>query len=124
VLGAVLVAMLTAVLFFMVLGGVTVPNPGSVLLLAAIWLARTIAEPVRRALSGGEWFALLLLGIAVVFSLVLGVGLAWARGTELLREPSWWAASEQTAGSLPSRAADVVPAVASGAAVQPSAAGS
>ena len=80
--------------------------------------------PVRRALSGGEWFALLLLGMAVVFSLVLGVGLAWARGTELLREPSWWADSEQTALSLPSPAADVVPAVASGAAVQPSAAGS
>ena len=79
--------------------------------------------PVRRALSGGEWFALLLLGVAVVFSLVLGVGLAWARGTELLREPSWWAGSEQTAGSLPSPAADVVPAVAPGAAVQPSAPG-
>ena len=86
-----------------------------------------VAEPgvvsVRRALSGGEWFALLLLGVAVVFSLVLGVGLAWARGTELLREPSWWAGSEQTALSLPSPAADVVPAVAPGAAVQPSAAG-
>ena len=79
--------------------------------------------PVRRALSGGEWFALLLLGVAVVFSLVLGVGLAWARGTELLREPSWMAGSEQTAGSLPSPAADVVPAVAPGAAVQPSAPG-
>ena len=79
--------------------------------------------PVRRALSGGEWFALLLLGVAVVFSLVLGVGLAWARGTELLREPSWWAGSEQTALSLPSPAADVVPAVAPGAAVQPSAPG-
>ena len=67
--------------------------------------------------------ALLLLGVAVVFSLVLGVGLALARGTELLREPSWWAGSEQTAGSLPSPAADVVPAVARGAAVQPSAPG-
>lgn len=79
--------------------------------------------PVRRALSGGEWFALLLLGVAVVFSLVLGVGLAWARGTELLREPSWWPGSEQTAQTLPSSTADVVPAAPPGAAVQPSAAG-
>ena len=79
--------------------------------------------PVRRALSGGEWFALLLLGVAVVFSLVLGVGLAWARGTELLREPSWWPGSEQTAQTLPSTAPDVVSAAPPGAAVQPSAAG-
>ena len=79
--------------------------------------------PVRRALSGGEWFALLLLGVAVVFSLVLGVGLAWARGTELLREPSWWPGSEQTAQTLPSHTADVVSAAPPGAAVQPSAAG-
>jgi hypothetical protein len=44
----------------------------------------------RRALSGGEWFALLLLALALVFSLVLGVGLAWSRGAELVRWPSWW----------------------------------
>jgi hypothetical protein len=66
---------------------------------------------------------LLLLGLAVAFSLVLGVGLAWARGTELLREPSWWPGDEQTAQTLPFTAADVVPAAPSGAAVQPSAAG-
>jgi len=47
--------------------------------------------PVRRALSGGEWFALVLLAIALVLSLVLGLGVAWARGTELVRQPSWWA---------------------------------
>jgi hypothetical protein len=47
--------------------------------------------PERRALSGGEWFALLLLAIALVLSLVLGVGLAWARGAELIRRPTWWA---------------------------------
>ena len=40
VLAAVLVATLTALLFFVVLGGVSVPNPGSVLMLAAIWLVR------------------------------------------------------------------------------------
>jgi len=48
------------------------------------------ADAVRRALSGGEWFALLLLGLALVISLVLGIGLAWMRGAELVRWPSWW----------------------------------
>jgi len=48
------------------------------------------ADAVRRALSGGEWFALLLLGVALVISLVLGIGLAWMRGGELVRWPSWW----------------------------------
>ncbi len=47
-------------------------------------------EDVRRALSGGEWLALLLLGLAVLFSLVLGVGLALARGAEIVAWPSWW----------------------------------
>jgi curved DNA-binding protein CbpA len=37
----------------------------------------------RRPLSGGEWFALVLLGGALGFSLVLGVGLAWWRGMAL-----------------------------------------
>ena len=46
---------------------------------------------LRRALSGGEWFALLLLAIALLLSLVLGIGVAWARGAELVRWPSWWA---------------------------------
>jgi curved DNA-binding protein CbpA len=45
---------------------------------------------VRRALSGGEWLALLLLALALALSLVLGVGLALARGMELARLPSWW----------------------------------
>ena len=45
---------------------------------------------VRRALSGGEWFALLLLGLALVLSLVLGLGVAWARGAAFVRTPSWW----------------------------------
>ncbi len=48
------------------------------------------ADGVRRALSGGEWFALLLLGMAMLLSLLLGLGLAWARGAELVRQPSWW----------------------------------
>ena len=45
---------------------------------------------VRRSLSGGEWFALVLLGLALALSLVLGVGLAWARGAALVTRPSWW----------------------------------
>jgi hypothetical protein len=53
---------------------------------------------VRRSLSGGEWFALLLLAVAMVFSLLLGIGLAWARGTELMRQPSWVADPSTTAG--------------------------
>jgi curved DNA-binding protein CbpA len=48
------------------------------------------ATSLRRALSGGEWFALLLLAVALVLSLVLGIGVAWARGAELMRWPSWW----------------------------------
>ena len=44
----------------------------------------------RRPLSGGEWLALLLLLSAAVFSLLLGVGLAWMRGVDLFQWPSWW----------------------------------
>ena len=49
-----------------------------------------VATSLRRALSGGEWLALLLLALAMVLSLVLGLGLAWARGVALIRAPSWW----------------------------------
>jgi preprotein translocase subunit Sec63 len=45
---------------------------------------------VRRDLSGGELLALLLLGFALVLSLVLGVGVAWMRGAQLVQSPSWW----------------------------------
>lgn len=51
---------------------------------------------IRRALSGGEWFALLLLAVALVLSLVLGIGVAWARGAELVRWPSWLAEAHPT----------------------------
>ncbi len=54
---------------------------------------------VRRDLSGGEWLALLLLGFALVVSLVLGVGVAWMRGAELVQWPSWWS-EVQAAGSV------------------------
>lgn len=57
---------------------------------AAVPRPLTRQEDVRRALSGGEWLALLLLVLAVMFSLVLGVGLALARGAEFVAWPSWW----------------------------------
>jgi hypothetical protein len=58
---------------------------------AAVSVPRPAASTdVRRALSGGEWLALLLLVLAVLFSLVLGVGLALARGVELVQWPAWW----------------------------------
>jgi hypothetical protein len=53
---------------------------------------------VRRDLSGGEWLALLLLGFALLVSLVLGVGVAWMRGVELVQWPSWWSESVVSAG--------------------------
>lgn len=77
--------------------------------------------PVRRALSGGEWFALLLLALALVFSLVLGLGLAWARGTALVMPPSWWPVetSGQTAQAPAVAPADGLPASPPDAALQP-----
>ena len=78
--------------------------------------------PVRRALSGGEWLALLLLALAVAFSLVLGVGLAWSRGAEFLKPPSWLVAGGQTVMTNPPRVVDVGSALPSDAALQPPAA--
>ena len=87
---------------------------------AAVRLRPPQPLPVRRALSGGEWFALLLLALAVVFSLVLGVGLAWARGAALFTAPSWWAATQQTATVLDQPSADARPAAPPDAPLQPS----
>lgn len=44
---------------------------------------------VRRPLSGGELFALLLLVMALVLSLLLGIGLAMMQGKELFVAPTW-----------------------------------
>ncbi|MFY7694818.1 MAG: J domain-containing protein [Cyanobium sp.] len=75
---------------------------------AAAVLSRSAPVSLRRALSGGEWFALLLLAVALVLSLVLGLGVAWARGAELVRWPSWWADLHPTAiaqdGAAPGQA--------------------
>jgi len=62
---------------------------------------------VRRALSGGEWFALLLLGVALILSLVLGLGVAWARGAALINPPSWWVEKVVSVPASPSAPGDV-----------------
>ncbi len=64
-------------------------------------LAAMAAAPARRDLSGGEWLALLLLGFALLVSLVLGVGVAWMRGVELVELPSWWAGAGSMTGLGP-----------------------
>tara|TARA_Y100001968_G_scaffold201510_1_gene185046 strand:+ start:23052 stop:23606 length:555 start_codon:yes stop_codon:yes gene_type:complete len=43
----------------------------------------------RRPLSGGELFSLLLLVIALLMSLLLGIGFAIAQGRELMIRPTW-----------------------------------
>ena len=83
-------------------GGVGRPSPGR-----PMTVVSNRPEPVRRALSGGEWFALVLLAVALVLSLVLGLGVAWARGAELVRQPSWWEELQQE--SLPPEAAPAEP---------------
>ena len=45
----------------------------------------------RRPLSGGEWFSLLLLSIALLLSLVLGLGVALAQGRDWQVSPRWLA---------------------------------
>ena len=52
----------------------------------------------RRPLSGGEWFALVLLAGALILSLIVGLGLAVFQGKEWQVAPVWMT-SEQTQGS-------------------------
>jgi preprotein translocase subunit Sec63 len=91
--------------------------------LVAVQPVRTPPTPVRLTTQPAPVRrALLLLALAVVFSLVLGVGLAWARGAEFVRVPSWWPPAGQTAE--PGVAlADVSSATPPGTALQPPAAG-
>ena len=96
-------------------GGVGRPAPGR-----QVTVVSNKPEPVRRALSGGEWFALVLLAVALVLSLVLGLGVAWARGAELVRQPSWWGELQQE--FLPPEAAPAEPLSAAPAPAEPLAA--
>ncbi len=92
---------------------------GADLAAAAAAPANLPREGVRRALSGGEWLALLLLGLALVFSLVLGVGLALARGVALVQWPEWWTAPGETPALVEQAGLD---AASSGPTVPPAAA--
>ncbi|MCP9839288.1 J domain-containing protein [Synechococcus sp. J7-Johnson] len=83
---------------------------------------------VRRAFSGGEWFALLLLTLALLFSLVLGLGLAWWRGVELVTQPPGSAPAvdpieRQTEASIARLPGDDLLTPPADSAVQPPAAG-
>lgn len=84
--------------------------------------AMPVATSLRRALSGGEWLALLLLAIAMVLSLVLGLGVAWARGAALVRIPSWWpaAVTSHTGETVPVFRSDGPAAAAADPPVSPS----
>ena len=44
---------------------------------------------IRRPFSGGELFSLLLLGLAILISLLVGIVLGLVQGRELLISPSW-----------------------------------
>jgi hypothetical protein len=83
---------------------------------------------VRRAFSGGEWFALLLLAMALLFSLVLGLGLAWWRGVELVTQPPFAdpierPAERHTEGSIANLPGDELLTAPTDAPLQPPSAG-
>lgn len=64
----------------------------------------------RRPLSGGEWWALVLLVLALAFCLLLGLGGAWARGLELQVQPSWMVAEQTSLQPLNRDRSDAPPA--------------
>ncbi|MAR07756.1 MAG: molecular chaperone DnaJ [Cyanobium sp. NAT70] len=58
----------------------------------------------RRPLSGGEWFSLLLLLLALLISLVFGLGVAFIQGREWQVSPGWLDLEQtQSAPSVPRR---------------------
>ena len=64
----------------------------------------------RRPLSGGEWFSLLLLTVALLLSLLLGLGVAMTQGRQWQVSPAWLA-NEQTQEATSGPATDVPSAV-------------
>ena len=63
----------------------------------------------RRPLSGGEWFSLLLLLLALLISVVLGLGVASAQGRSWQVSPGWMSTG-QTQGVMSSQSPDASPA--------------
>lgn len=51
---------------------------------------------VRRSLSGGELFSLMMLGLALFMSLILAIGFAFTQGRELQSRPSWLIVEQST----------------------------
>ncbi len=62
----------------------------------------------RRPLSGGEWFSLVLLSLALLLSLVLGLGVAVVQGRDWQVSPSWLT-DEQTLNTSNVRSDVVLP---------------
>ena len=63
----------------------------------------------RRPLSGGEWFSLLLLLLALLISVVLGLGVASAQGRSWQVSPGWMSTG-QTQGVMSFQPPDASPA--------------
>ena len=63
----------------------------------------------RRPLSGGEWFSLLLLLLALLISLVLGLGVASVQGRSWQVSPGWMSTG-QTREVMSSQPPDASPA--------------
>ena len=71
----------------------------------------------RRALSGGEWTALLLLGLALLLSLVVGLGVAGVQGRAWQVSPDWL--SDVSSASIEHPVESALPEGAGGLAQQP-----
>ncbi len=63
----------------------------------------------RRPLSGGEWFSLLLLLLALLISVVLGLGVASVQGRSWQVSPGWLSTG-QTQSVMPFQPPDASPA--------------
>ena len=52
-------------------------------------VVKKTAKEVRRPFSGGELFSLLLLGLVLLLSLLIGITVAFVNGRDLQVNPSW-----------------------------------